>query len=153
MDKPKKYKIEKKTEPTVPPEPADEAKAGYAVGYGKPPKSKQFKSGLSGNPKGRPKGVKNIETVIKEEVYSKVPVIVGGKKKKLSKVEVAIKRLVEKALKGDLKALAMLLSLMKEHVAPTSSSTALLCPPTADEIAILEDLVAFEKMLKEFKNE
>ena len=31
----------------------------YEVGYGKPPKSKRFKPGASGNPKGRPKGKKS----------------------------------------------------------------------------------------------
>lgn len=33
--------------------------AGYEVGYGKPPKSKRFRKGRSGNPKGRPKGARN----------------------------------------------------------------------------------------------
>ena len=32
----------------------------YEVGYGKPPKDKQFKKGQSGNPKGRTKGTKNF---------------------------------------------------------------------------------------------
>ena len=31
----------------------------YEVGYGKPPKSTQFKPGRSGNPKGRTKGSRN----------------------------------------------------------------------------------------------
>ena len=31
----------------------------YEVGYGKPPKSRQWKPGQSGNPKGRPKGARN----------------------------------------------------------------------------------------------
>ena len=34
----------------------------YKVGYGKPPKSSRFKSGSSGNAKGRPKGSKNLKT-------------------------------------------------------------------------------------------
>nr|WP_306262013.1 DUF5681 domain-containing protein [Pararhizobium sp. IMCC21322] len=33
--------------------------ADYEVGYAKPPQSSRFKPGMSGNPKGRPKGARN----------------------------------------------------------------------------------------------
>ena len=36
----------------------------YAVGYRKPPKSTQFKPGVSGNPKGAPKKVKSEREVL-----------------------------------------------------------------------------------------
>lgn len=35
------------------------AKAGYEVGYAKPPTEHRFRKGASGNPSGRPKGAKN----------------------------------------------------------------------------------------------
>lgn len=148
----KKLILKKKVQPTTPPETADQTEPEYKVGYGKPPKHTQFKPGQSGNPKGKPKGAKNIETILKNELYGKVQVTVGGKKKKLTKFEVAMKQMMEKAAKGDLKALGMLLSLAKEYVA-TAPSSAQMAPPTSDELAILEDVVAFEKMLKDLKGE
>ncbi|RYD84807.1 MAG: hypothetical protein EOP84_04475 [Verrucomicrobiaceae bacterium] len=52
------------TEPTKPgsktPEPgrpgALVVRPGYDVGFGKPPEDSRFRKGVSGNPKGRPKG-------------------------------------------------------------------------------------------------
>jgi len=32
----------------------------YEVGYGKPPRDTRFKEGQSGNPRGRPPGLKNL---------------------------------------------------------------------------------------------
>ena len=39
-----------------------EKPADYEVGRGKPPLHTRFKPGESGNPKGRPKGVRNFKT-------------------------------------------------------------------------------------------
>ena len=84
------------------------------AGYGKPPKSGRFKKGQSGNPKGRPKGVKNFQTELRSVLRSKVTVTEAGKLKSVSVVEAALMRLREKALKGDQRSLEILLGYAQE---------------------------------------
>ena len=46
--------------------PSSDGTANYPVGYGKPPLQSRFKAGTSGNARGRPKGSKNLKTLVKE---------------------------------------------------------------------------------------
>lgn len=84
----------------------------YEVGYGKPPKNMQFKPGESGNPKGRPRGTKNLATDLSEELAEKIVVNEGGRQLKISKQRAMIKSLLAKALKGDTRAASVLLKLL-----------------------------------------
>ena len=84
------------------------------AGYGKPPKSGMFKKGQSGNPKGRPKGVKNFQTELCSVLRLKVTVTEAGKLKSVSVVEAALMRLREKALKGDQRSLEILFGYAQE---------------------------------------
>jgi hypothetical protein len=84
------------------------------VGYGKPPKNNQFKKGQSGNPKGRPKGVRNFKTEVEDILRSKVRVTEAGKPKSIGTVKAALIRLKEKALKGDPRVLERLIGLAQE---------------------------------------
>ena len=86
--------------------------AGYEVGYGKPPKQHQFKPGQSGNPKGRPKGTRNLKTDLAEELGQMVKITENGDKRSLSKQRVMIKTLVAKAAKGDPRATKQVIDLM-----------------------------------------
>lgn len=70
-------------------------------GYCKPPKSKQFKPGTSGNPKGRPKGPGNIHKLLAKHAGKKVTVVINGEEKKMSKMDVVLSALFNKAAKGD----------------------------------------------------
>jgi hypothetical protein len=81
----------------------------YEVGYGKPPKHNRFKAGQSGNPKGRPKGTKNLATDLAEELGEKLLVTENGKQQRITKQRAMVKAVVAKALKGDVRAIDLLL--------------------------------------------
>jgi hypothetical protein len=83
----------------------------YKVGYGKPPKARQFKRGKSGNPKGRPKGSLNLATDLTAELGEQITVREDGRSRKISKQRALIKSLMAKALQGDIRAMASLLAL------------------------------------------
>jgi len=83
----------------------------YKVGYGKPPKSGQFKRGKSGNPKGRPKGSLKLANDLAAELSEQITVREDGKSRRVSKQRALIKSLMAKALQGDVRANAAVLAL------------------------------------------
>jgi hypothetical protein len=87
------------------------------VGYGQPPKEHQFKKGKSGNPKGRPKsvgkpGAPKLNLALADELDDTLTVTENGKKKHITKLEGIVKATVAKAIKGDIKAIALLLKMV-----------------------------------------
>ena len=80
----------------------------YEVGRGKPPRDTQFKKGQSGNPRGRPRGSRNLRSLIKKELRELIIVNENGRQKELTKREAMVKRLVNSALAGDRKLLPYL---------------------------------------------
>lgn len=74
----------------------------YDVGYGKPPKHSQFKPGCpSPSPSGRPKGARNVATVLRDELAQKITVTENGKEITITKLEGVVKAAAIKGLKGD----------------------------------------------------
>ncbi len=82
-----------------------------SVGYCSPPEGTRFEKGVSGNPKGRPKGTLNVATVFTKTLREKVVINENGQRKTVTKLEAALKQLVNKAASGDLRALRQLIEL------------------------------------------
>lgn len=87
----------------------------YEIGYGKPPKQTRFKAGQSGNPKGRPKGVRNFKTDLRATLRAPVKLMSGGRPRKVSTQKAMLLRLREKALGGDSRALDRLILLAQAY--------------------------------------
>jgi hypothetical protein len=76
----------------------------YEVGYGRPPKNTRFKTGQSGNPKGRPKGAKNEATIWRDILSRKLQIRDGGRVRNVSLLEAMLLKYTERALNGEAKA-------------------------------------------------
>jgi hypothetical protein len=85
----------------------------YEVGYRKPPKATRFQKGTSGNPKGRPKGAKNLATLLDQAINERVSANVNGKPRRISKLQAAITQVVNRAAAGDPKFLRQLFDLVQ----------------------------------------
>jgi Family of unknown function (DUF5681) len=73
----------------------------YEVGYGKPPKTNQFRKGRSGNPRGRTPGQENLIAVFKRVATKRVRVSDNGVVRTLSMAEAVIAQNVKAALNQD----------------------------------------------------
>jgi hypothetical protein len=81
----------------------------YEVGYGKPPRQTRFKQGQSGNVQGRPRGSKNLSTLLTKALDETVTISENGKRRNISMREAIVKRAVTKAASGEFRAIRMLL--------------------------------------------
>jgi Family of unknown function (DUF5681) len=84
----------------------------YEVGFKRPPVHTRFKKGESGNQKGRPKGTKNLKTDLHEELNEWITIKEGERTKKISKQRAFLKTVLSKAMKGDGRAGATLVTIL-----------------------------------------
>ena len=94
--------------------------AGYKIGCGKPPKEHSYRKGTLGNPRGRPKGPRNLSSTIEATWKEKVQIEENGEKRTVTKLEATIRRLIENAMSGYVQALRALVAFMpaEESAAP-----------------------------------
>lgn len=124
---------------------ADSAPQEYAVGYGRPPQSGQFRPGQSGNPKGRPKGSRNLASIIREVTEQKVTLRTPRGVRKIPAIEAVLRRLVEQALKGDGRAITQLLAIRRATLPdgnPDENAAERVHPLSQTDEAILQEFAA-----------
>ena len=110
----------------------------YEVGYGKPPKSGQFKPGVSGNSKGRPKLIKDFNSDILEEMREIITITEGQSTKKMTKQRALIKRITANALNGNIASIKLLTSMLKALPNDNAMDDDVL---TDEDAKILEDYI------------
>jgi Family of unknown function (DUF5681) len=120
--------------------------AAQTIGRGNPPKHTQWREGTTGNPRGRPKGAKNLRTYIMEAARDHVTATVGGRTRKLSKLQATAMQLATKAAGGDQAAMGKFLDWIDEietraaAVRPTQFSL------SAPDIEVLR--AVYERMIQ-----
>lgn len=104
------------------------------IGYKNPPKHSRFTKGRSGNPAGRPKGTRSLQTLLADELRRRVPIQEGGRTRQLTKLEIFVRKRVNDAIKGgsrDAEALIKLIMIFLP-VAPDAEKPETLSPQEQD---------------------
>lgn len=92
------------------------------VGYGRPPKSSQYKKGQSGNLRGRPKREPpEFGNIIAQVINGDASYTEDGQNKTATRIEVGLRALLKQALTGNLGAAEQIYSLLKSAERPGST--------------------------------
>ena len=107
--------------PDSPENPA--GNGGYPVGKGRPPVQTRWKPGQSGNPKGRPKGHRNIRSELLQIASQKITVRDGNAERRVSLLAANFYAHAIKGAKGDARSSSLVFNLAeKMKVVPPEES-------------------------------
>jgi hypothetical protein len=121
----------------------------YEVGYRRPPRHSQFRSGQSGNPRGRPKGQPTASEIFMRESARLVRIQVGDKVETITKLEAVIRKLFQTGITGDPRAMGMILAAYARLGIEINQAS----PEEADENilgTVVPDEDALRRMLSRF---
>jgi hypothetical protein len=106
----------------------------YKVGPGKPPLHTRFKKGQSGNPKGRPKGAPNMQTLV-DEVLGRIVVIrENGDAREVTAAHAVMLKMLEAGLADHHPSRAYILDLIMKTNGPANDDAEQELPSEDDEI-------------------
>ena len=118
------------------------------VGYRRPPRSTRFKTGHSGNPKGRPPRSardRDILELLRSALNEEVAVNENGQRKKITKAQAMVKQLVNKGASGDARAIQMLLTALRSIEARLDSVESDRAEEVQTQLIMLERLTVEEQ--------
>lgn len=110
----------------------DNVAGNYKVGFGRPPLHSQFPKGRSGNPSGRPKGSRVLSAVITAALAERAVVTENGRRRSITKLELAVKQIANKAAGGDQRACKLIIELLHQSEVRDEARASGM-PLTADE--------------------
>jgi hypothetical protein len=119
----------------------------YQIGYGRPPPQHQFKSGRSGNPKGRPRGNPTTGDVFMKEAARLIRIKKGEDIETITKLEGIVRRLLQMALEGDVAAARLAFAVLAQPGTNDGQSAS----PEHEEFGDISDDV-MRRMLARFEH-
>ena len=141
---PKRKTAKSKAPKPKEPMPPKVVPKGGKVGKGRPPEHTRFRKGTSGNLKGRPKGSKNLSTIIMDAANAQVTATIDGKPRKISKLVAAAMQLATKAASGDQRAMGGFLDWVDEIEARAAAARPVQFPFTPADLEVLGE--TYERM-------
>jgi Family of unknown function (DUF5681) len=128
-----------------------------AVGFGNPPEATRFRKGVSGNPKGRPKGSLNVYSMFIKTLRAKVVIKENGRRKTVTKLEAALKQVANKAASGEMAAFREVFAFAQ--VVEAKQNTSVAQNPAIEELdrevidGIVQRLNAREEDIRELQED
>jgi hypothetical protein len=121
----------------------DKDEGEYKVGRGKPPLHSRFKRGQSGNPRGPRPRPKNLPALLVAALNEPVVASADGDSRQITKREAVIAQLVDMSAGADLRAMKMLIDMLKDieeraGTAPLPKAS----PLTPADEEVVENLLA-----------
>ena len=114
----------------------EETADNYEVGYRKPPKSTQFKKGVSGNPSGRPKRPLDFHRALLRKARAQITISDNGRPVRITKLEGIAMQVTNKALTGNSSSVKNFVSFYQQALENETSSA----EQQAEDLKKYEDL-------------
>jgi Family of unknown function (DUF5681) len=113
-----------------------------SVGYKRPPKHKQYRPGISGNPRGRPKKRATLQDIVTDVLFEKIEVRVGERTRRITSVSALMRTTMNRAIKGDYKFVMAVIAFIRMSGLSDSNIDALVADiDTSADQAILADFI------------